>query len=72
MWMQYLIIGVIIAAAVAFFARRLWRKVRRIAGGGGDSGGCGCGCGSGGGSDKKLKSTRATLTIAGRQVANRK
>ncbi|MHB1158682.1 MAG: FeoB-associated Cys-rich membrane protein [Phycisphaerales bacterium] len=65
MWTQYLIIGVIIAAAVAFFARRLWRKVRRTAGG--DSG-CGCGCGS----EKKPKSTRATLTIAGRQVADRK
>ncbi|MFA7237368.1 MAG: FeoB-associated Cys-rich membrane protein [Phycisphaeraceae bacterium] len=63
MWTQYIIIGVIIAAAVAFFARRVWRKLGHTSGGG-----CGCGCGS----RKKPKSTRATLTIAGRQVADRK
>ena len=59
MTMQSLIVGIIIVLAVLFVSRWLWGKFQRT---------CNCGCGS----PKKTKSTRASLTIGGKNVGKSK
>jgi hypothetical protein len=60
---QNIIIGIVIALAAMYLVRWFYRKVRGF---------CNCGCGSGGSSggssSKKIKPTRASLTIGGKEI----
>ena len=60
---EYIIIAVIVAAAVAYLLLVLWNKYVAKKGGG-----CGCGCGPKTGAVIKTKAKHASLTLNGRTV----
>lgn len=64
--MQWVLIGIAIAAAAAYLGRLAWRARLALIGRGAD--GCGCGCGPGEKTGGSGKAKRATLTMNGQRV----